>query len=60
MNTAISIAAMTPFRTKAVTKVLVEAVDAPLRLVDLGGVMSGHTGKKRNVHTFGKIVMVVK
>ena len=51
---------MTPFRTKAVTKVLVEAVDAPLRLVDLGGVMSGYTGKKRNVHTFGKIVMVVK
>ena len=36
VNTAISTAAMTPFRIKAAKKVLVEAVVAPLRL-DLGG-----------------------
>lgn len=51
---------MIPFRTKAVTKVLVEAEDAPLRLVDLGGDDEWLHGQKRKRHTFGKVVMVGK
>lgn len=53
----ISAAAMIPFRAKAVKKVLVDAVVAPLRS-DLGGGderLHEKKGKKKNRHTFGMV-----
>lgn len=55
----ISIAAMIPFRTKAVTNVFVEAVVAPLRSDLCGGDERLHE-RKKNKHTFGMVGVMVE
>ena len=60
VNSVISTAAMIPFRAKAVKKVLVEALFAPLTS-DLGGVERLREKKEEKTrHTFGIVGVMVE